>query len=144
VVALQDVLGRPPGAREALPSGAGQGQHQPRRPRSSLNRDCNCPRSCRSVTARSAGRVAPEAKVTVGGALLDGPVDGGPHLMKAASKPNTSTHAATTQVVHVGSWPDPTKLDGDGIVQPVKVNPQRRQQELGPTPGSRRVVRGGR
>jgi hypothetical protein len=29
-VPLEDVLGRPPGARKALPSGGGQGQHQPR------------------------------------------------------------------------------------------------------------------
>src|SRR5215204_4124736 len=63
-------------------------------PWSALNRASSWLRSFRSVTARPAGRVAPGAKVTVGGALVDGPVDGGPKVMSAVINPNTSRHAA--------------------------------------------------
>src|SRR5215211_608669 len=63
-------------------------------PWSALNRASSWLRSFRSVTARPAGRVAPGAKVTVGGALLDGPMDGGPPVMRAAIRAKASRHAA--------------------------------------------------
>src|SRR5919108_5551042 len=64
-------------------------------PWSALNRARSWSTSCRSVTARPAGRVAAGARVTVAGDLSDGPVDSGPQVIRAASNPNTSRHPAT-------------------------------------------------
>jgi hypothetical protein len=66
LIALQDVLGCPPGARQTLASGRGQGQHQPRHPLVGIE-----PRpqlaDVIEIGDGQAGRVNPEVMVTVGG-----------------------------------------------------------------------------
>jgi hypothetical protein len=80
--------------RRTFPSGRGQGQHQPRGSLVGVEPCLQLIGVAKVGDARPAGRVAPGAKVTVAGVVPDGPVDGGPQVMRAAIRAKASRHAA--------------------------------------------------
>jgi hypothetical protein len=134
-VALKDVLGRPPGARKARPSGGGQGQHQPRHalvvvePRLQLAdvvlvRDGEAGRPRRPRGQGDRGRRLGRRP---GGRRPPGD-EGGDQLEDQQARRDVPP------VVRVGSSLDPSQLGSDGIMQLIEVNPEGRQQEPGRTP----------
>jgi hypothetical protein len=75
-----------------------------------------------------AGRVAPGAKVTVGGGLPAGPVSGADQVTNAATSPNAARQAAQTTPGRGGSRPALTQRGEDRSAQRPQVDPQSGQQ----------------
>jgi hypothetical protein len=93
-----------------------------------LKRSWSCWTLPRSPTVSPAGRVAPGAKVTVGGGLPAGPVSGADQVTNAATSPNAARQAAQTTPGRGGSRPALTQRGEDRSAQRPQVDPQSGQQ----------------